>query len=86
MALAQLEADGVTSGYLLLRDELYNPIRQDAVVMAGSRNQKIGQKFLSFVLDAPQQEVIQSAGYYRGIDPAVERVRERAKKQSKENG
>ncbi|CAM3547883.1 molybdate ABC transporter substrate-binding protein [Parendozoicomonas haliclonae] len=71
VALAQLRADKIDSGYLLLRDELYTPIRQDAAVIAGSKNQPLAEQFVRFLLDNAQQAFIQDAGYYpvRDVQP-----------------
>lgn len=80
VALSQLRDGGVTEGYLILREELYSPIRQDAVVLSSRRNQEKGHQFVRYMLAAPQQKIIQSAGYYPAIDPAVERMKASAQK------
>ena len=64
VALSQLRADGVDSNYLLIRDELYTPIRQQAVVLSSSDQAKLGQAFLDYVLAEKQQNLIQNAGYF----------------------
>ena len=65
VALSQLRADGVDSrSYLLIRDELYTPIRQQAVVLASSKQITLGRQFLNYVLSAQQQTMIQKAGYF----------------------
>ncbi|WP_281647664.1 molybdate ABC transporter substrate-binding protein [Parendozoicomonas sp. Alg238-R29] len=74
VALSQLRTDDVQDGYLLLRDELYNPIRQQAVVLSGSKNQKLGQDFLDYILAKKQQIIVQKAGYFPAVDPVVAKV------------
>lgn len=72
VALSQLKADGIDSDYLLIRDELYTPIRQQAVVLTNSSQRKLGQQFLDYVLSAKQQSLIRGAGYFPvSTQPAI---------------
>ena len=68
VALSQMLSDPVLSNktpadYLLLRDELYNPIRQDLAIL-NSGNTALTKQFVAFILEPAQQELIQAAGYY----------------------
>ncbi len=71
VALSQMRSDRVGDEYLIVREELYSPLRQSAVVLARSRNKDIAHHFINFLRLPEQQTYIQEAGYYPVIDPSI---------------
>ena len=69
VALSQIRSDRITQDYLLLRDELYNPIRQDMAILK-SGNTALAKQFAQFILAPDQQVLIQEAGYYPARQPS----------------
>ena len=63
MLSGSVHRDKTPADYLLLRDELYNPIRQDLAILK-SGNTVLTKQFVAFILEPAQQELIQAAGYY----------------------
>ncbi len=85
VALSQVVGGKIDSGYLLLRDELYNPIRQNVVIIKTSKNTKLAQQFLDFIFAEPQQKIIQEAGYYPGVINTGSRIAGKRAELSKDN-
>ena len=66
VALSQLRAGKVTGDYLVLKEDLYDRIEQQAVIPKSAPNPKLAQKFLNYLGGKTQQKRIQEAGYYPG--------------------
>ncbi|MCL6271373.1 molybdate ABC transporter substrate-binding protein [Sansalvadorimonas sp. 2012CJ34-2] len=71
VALSQLRKDKVKDEFCVVREDMYSPLRQDAVVLAKSRQLKLAHRFVEFLRMPEQQACIQDAGYYPVIDPAI---------------
>ncbi|MTI15430.1 molybdate ABC transporter substrate-binding protein [Sansalvadorimonas verongulae] len=69
VALSQLRADNVTGDYLVLKEDLYDRIEQQAVIPKSAPNSRLAQKFLEYLEGEAQQKQIQDAGYYPGVHP-----------------
>ncbi len=64
VALSQLKSDKVKNGYLVIDKNLYQPIRQDAVVLAHSRHKAVAHQFVDFLRAKEQQQKIEDLGYF----------------------
>ena len=72
VALSQLRSLQGEDEYWIVREELYSPLRQDAVVMAKSKHSDLAHRFIVFLRQPQQQNYIQQSGYYPVIDPFID--------------
>jgi molybdate transport system substrate-binding protein len=65
IALSQITRDGrVTGGsWWLVPHDLYNPIRQSAVLLSGAKDKATAQAFLAFLKSEKAMAIIRSYGY-----------------------
>ncbi len=65
VALSQVMRDGKVSAgsWWIVPPEMYNPIRQSAVLLSGAKDQEAAQAFLDFLKSKQAAAVIRSFGY-----------------------
>ena len=64
VAYAQLVTDGINKGIYFVPEELYEPLRQEAVILKGSRKKALANEFLNWLQSPDVQRFIQAQGYY----------------------
>lgn len=65
IALSQITRDGKVTGgsWWLVPHDLYNPIRQSAVLLSGAKDKATAQAFLAFLKSEKAMAIIRSFGY-----------------------
>lgn len=65
IALSQISKDGKVTGgsWWLVPHDLYNPIRQSAVLLSGAKDKATAQAFLAFLKSEKAMAIIRSFGY-----------------------
>ncbi|MDO8206662.1 MAG: molybdate ABC transporter substrate-binding protein [Gallionella sp.] len=65
IALSQITRDGKVTGgsWWLVPHDLYNPIRQSAVLLSGAKDKAAAQAFLAFLKSEKAMAIIRSFGY-----------------------
>ncbi|WP_211829362.1 molybdate ABC transporter substrate-binding protein [Kistimonas asteriae] len=64
VAYAQLVTDGIDKGLYFVPEELYEPLRQEAVILKASRKKTLASDFLTWLQSPEVQRFIQAQGYY----------------------
>lgn len=64
VACSQLVADGIDKGIYFVPEELYEPLRQEAVILKASRKKALANKFLTWLQSSDVQRFIHEQGYY----------------------
>ncbi|GAA4650277.1 molybdate ABC transporter substrate-binding protein [Kistimonas scapharcae] len=64
VAYAQLVTDGIDKGIYFVPEELYEPLRQEAVILKASRQKALANDFLIWLQSPDVQRFIHEQGYY----------------------
>ncbi len=64
VAYAQLVTDGINKGIYFVPEELYEPLKQEAVILKASRKKALANEFLTWLQSPDIQRFIQAQGYY----------------------
>ena len=64
VAYAQLVTDGIDKGIYFVPEELYEPLRQEAVILKASRQKTLANAFLAWLQSPDVQRFIHEQGYY----------------------